>query len=116
MGIFSVTPLDRTITIQRPVADTSFDGSGSGTWEDVATVRANVKDMTIARAERMAEVVNIASRPATILIRHRDGITADMRIIYGDRVMQIISGPAEIGRREALQMTAQDYSSSGNAA
>jgi SPP1 family predicted phage head-tail adaptor len=116
MGIFSFTPLDRTITFQRPIADTSFDGPGSGTWEDVATVRANVKDMTVARAERMAEVVSIASRPATVLIRYRDGITADMRILYGDRVMQIVAPPAELGRREALQIMTQDYSSSGNAA
>ena len=116
MGIFSYTPLDRTITFQRPVADTSFDGAGSGTWEHVATVRANVKDMRSARAERMAEVVNVASHPSMILIRYRADITSDMRILYGDRTMQIMAPPVELGRREALELMAQDYSTAGNAA
>ena len=116
MNLFSYTPLDRTITFQRPVADTSFDGAGSGTWVDVATVRANVKDARMAKAERMAEVVNIAARPATIIIRYRDDITPDMRVIYGNRTMQIVGSIVELGRREGLEITGQDYSTAGNAA
>ena len=116
MNLFSYTPLDRTITFQRPVADTNFDGAGSGTWEDVATVRANVQDVLPSRGEKMAEVVNIANRPARIRMRFMPGITADMRIIYGDRTMQIVSGPAELGRHEGLELMAQNYSTSGNAA
>lgn len=116
MNPFSYTPLDRTITIRKPVASTDFDGAGLGTWVDVATVKANVQDLRMARAERMAEVVNIASRPARILIRYRDDITPDMQIVYGNRTMQIVGSIVELGRREGLELTAQDYSTSGNAA
>jgi SPP1 family predicted phage head-tail adaptor len=108
--------LDRRITFQREVPSTDFDGAGSSSWETVATVSANVQDVLPSRGERMAEVVNIASRPARVRIRYRSDITADMRILYDARVMQIVSGPAELGRREGIELLATDYSTSGNAA
>lgn len=116
MSIFSYTPLDKVITFVRAVPSDDFDGAGSETIETVATVRANVQDTLPSRAERMADVVNIAARPARIRCRFRDDITADMRIIYGSRTMEIVSGPAELGRREGLELMAQDYSTAGNAA
>lgn len=112
----SAGELDRTIIFQRPIADTSFDGGGSGTWEDVAAVRASVLDVLPSRAEAIVQVVDIASRPARIRTRYRSDITPDMRILFGARVMQIVSGPAEIGRREGLELMATDYSTAGNAA
>jgi head-tail adaptor len=115
MGVFSYTPLDREITFVRAIPSSDFGSAGSETMEAVATVRANIEDVLPSRAERMLDVVNIASRPARIRLRYRDDITADMRIIYGARMMQIVSGPAEIGRREGLELMAQDYSTQGNA-
>jgi SPP1 family predicted phage head-tail adaptor len=108
--------LDRRITIERPVADNSFDGAGSGTWEPVATVWANVQDALPSRAERLADGLNIASRPARIRIRFRTDITPAMRFVLGDRIMQITAGPAEIGNREGVEFMAENYSTSGNPA
>ena len=108
--------LDRVVTFQRHVAPNEFDSAGSGSWQTVATVRARVDDLLPGHSERMDEVVNIASRPSRIQIRFRTDISPDMRILYGARVMQIIAGPAEIGRRLGLELMAQDYSTQGNAA
>jgi SPP1 family predicted phage head-tail adaptor len=116
MGIIEAGKLDRRIRFERPVRDDSFDGAGSGTWEEVITVWAQVQDVRPSRGERVADVVNLGSRPAKIVIRWRPGITADMRIVHGDRVMQIVSGPAELGRREALEMMCEEYSTAGNPA
>jgi SPP1 family predicted phage head-tail adaptor len=116
MGIFSYTPLDREITFVRALPSSDFDGAGSETTENVATVRANIEDVLPSRGEQMAQVVNIASRPARIRIRYRDDITANMRVIYGARTMEIVAGPAEIGRREGLELMVVEYSTRGNAA
>lgn len=107
---------DRRIQIERPGADTSFDGAGSGSWAPVATVWAQVQDVLPSRGERLAEGINVASRPARVRMRFRADITPSMRFIMGGRVMQIISGPAEIGRREAIEFMVEDYTSPGNAA
>jgi len=37
-----------------------------------------------------------------------------MRFVMGYRVMQIVAGPAELGRREGLEFMVEDYTSAGN--
>jgi head-tail adaptor len=74
-----------------------------------------VKDVLPSRAERLADSIIIANRPARIRMRYLAGITADMRVIVGNRTMHIVSGPAEIGRREGIELIAQQYSSEGAA-
>ncbi|WP_370308334.1 phage head closure protein [Sphingobium abikonense] len=108
--------LDRRVRIERPVAAEGFDAAGSGEWEPVITVWANVQDMLPSRGERLAEGINVAARPARVRIRYRTGITPAMRFVIGERIMQIVSGPAELGRREALEFMVEEYSPAGNAA
>lgn len=122
--------LDRRIRIERPIKRAGFGSAGSGTWEPVAEVWAEVQDMLPSRGERLAEGLNIATRPARVRIRYRAGIEASMRVLVGrnrtdgaggvewhtDRVAQITTVPAEIGRREGLEFMIEDYTSAGNAA
>lgn len=108
--------LDRRIRIERPVADTSLDGAGSGTWALVAEVAAEVVDALPSRGERLADGINVATRPARVRIRYREGLNASMRFVMGARIMQITAGPAELGRREALEFMVEDYSTAGNGA
>lgn len=111
------------------MADGSFDGAGSGGWALVAPVFANVQDVLPSRGEKIASGINLSARPARVQIRYRVGITSDMRFVLGAtindddevdysaaRIMQIVSGPAEIGRRERLEFMAETYSPSGNPA
>lgn len=118
------------IRFERPVADTSFGGAGSGTWVKVCEVWAEVQDVLPSRGERIADGINVANRPARVRLGYRDGLAASMRILVGrnlkdaqgepywqtDRTLQIISGPAEIGRREAMEFMAEDYNTAGNPA
>lgn len=108
--------LNRRIRIERPVADESFTGAGSGEWELVAEVWANVQDALPSRGERLADGINVAARPARVRIRFREEVTADMRLVMGQRIMQIVSGPAELGFREAIELMAEDYRAPGNPA
>ncbi|UAK25862.1 phage head completion protein [Sphingomonas nostoxanthinifaciens] len=119
--------LDRRIRIEGPVEDPALDGAGSGAWAVVVlSVPAQVQDMLPSRGERLADGVNLATRPARVRIRFRPGITSAMRFglleRQGDgtdrvvRTMQIISEPAELGRRVGLEFMVEDYSSAGNSA
>ena len=101
------------ITIQRPSAHGSFTGAGRETWEEVARAWAEVQDHLPSRGEKLANGFNVASRPARVRMRYRDDITADMRIVVGGRIMQIVSAPAELGRRDGIEFMVEDYSSAG---
>jgi head-tail adaptor len=111
---------NRRIQIERPVADTSLDGAGSGTWEPLGNpIAASVVDILPSRAERLADGINVASRPSRVRMRFRTDVTANMRFTMtkpSPRVMQIIAGPAEVGVREEVEFMVEDYTSAGNAA
>lgn len=109
--------LDTLIRIERPISDDSFDGAGSGAWTVVdAEVWAQIRDALPSRSERLADGINIAARPARVRMRFREDITPAMRFVDGDRIMQIVSGPAELGRQAGIEFMVEDYSSTGNSA
>lgn len=107
--------LDRRITIERPTSDDSFRGAGRGGWEKVADVFAEVQDVLPSRAEKLDSGINLATRPARVRMRYRDDVTPDMRMVMGARIMQIVAGPAEIGRREMIEFRVEDFAASGAA-
>ena len=84
-------------------------------WVEFACVWAEVKDILPSRAERMAEQIQIARRPARIRIRYLACITLDMRVIIDNRIHQIIAGPSMLGRREAIELMVEELSSEGAA-
>lgn len=122
--------LDRRIRIERPVADAALDGAGSGSWALVAETAAEIQDMLPSRGERVADGITVSERPARVRIRYRDGITAAMRVLLGhnvpgvngqaewqtERVAEIVTEPAELGRRQWSEFVIQQYSAPGNAA
>ena len=107
---------NRQLRVERPIADDSFDGAGSGEWTLVGEPWAEVQDMLPSRGERVTGGINMASRPARVRMRYRTDITPDMRFVMGERVMQIVSGPAVVGNREALEFMVEDYSTAGGGA
>lgn len=109
-------PLNRRIRIERPIPDDSFAGAGSGSWEPFITVWAEVRDALPSRGERLADGINVAARPARVRISYRTGIDATMRFVMGERIMQIVSGPAELGRRDGLEFMVEEYRPAGNPA
>lgn len=106
--------LSTRVQIERKMV--TFDpqyGSEAVTWEAFAWLWAEVKDVLPSRAERMAEHIQIARRPARIRIRYLAGITPDMRLNINGRIYQIIAGPSVIGRREAIELMVEELSSEG---
>lgn len=112
--ILRTRDLDRQITLLRPVStQESVYGARETTWEVLDTVWAQVRDMLPSRGEQLADGLSLARRPARIRIRYRDDVTSGMRVQYGDRNLRIVSQPAELGRREGLELMAEELSTEG---
>lgn len=88
------------------------------TWAAFATVSAEVREVLPGKAESQANGLRILNRPARVRVRYQAGITSDMRIVLldrSDRVLQIVSGPAELGRKQWMEMLCEEYSTAGTA-
>lgn len=116
MALFRAADLDRRVRIERPVPDTSHDGAGSGGWDEVGTVWAQVRDSLPSRAEQDGNGMPTGTRRARVRMRWRGDLTASMRFVLGERIMQIVAGPAELGRREGLEFMVEEHSPAGNTA
>ena len=116
MPLDLASKLDTRIRIERKAVtrDAQY-GTEVLTWAPFACVWAEVKDILPSRAERQAESIQIGRRPARLRIRYLAGLAADMRVIIDSRVHQIISGPATLGRREAMEFMVEEHSSEGAA-
>jgi len=116
MSLDLASNLDTRIRIERKVV--TYDphyGTEQVNWTEFACVWAEVKDILPSRAERLADSIQIGRRPARIRIRYLEGLAADMRIIIDNRTHQIISGPAMLGRRAAMEIMVEELSSEGAA-
>lgn len=107
--------LDRRITIQQKTVTQDPDyGTEVTSWTTFASrIAAQVQDALPSKSESVQQGVRVATRPARVRIRYRSGITSDMRVVvHGatDRTMQIVGGPAEIGRREWTELVCEEYS------
>lgn len=112
--------LDRRIRIESPTVtqDASF-GTSVIAWVLHAEIAASVIDVLPGKAEAQNGALVMALRPAKVRCRYVPGVTAAMRVVVVDRggaVMQIVSGPAEVGRKEGLEMLVQQYSTTGDSA
>ncbi|EQB09715.1 phage head closure protein [Novosphingobium lindaniclasticum] len=114
MGMIAAGSLDRRIQFEKPVTtrDPTYNTSKT-TWQPHVKVWAQVRDVLPSRAESVDENASMQQRPARIRMRYREDITADMRVVYRGRVMEIVSGPAELGRREGLELIVQELSTRG---
>lgn len=83
------------------------------TWQEVATVWADVQDMVPSRAERIADGIAVQARPTRVRIRYRSDITSEMRVIINSQAYRIVGGPAELGRREALELVCEVLTTEG---
>jgi SPP1 family predicted phage head-tail adaptor len=116
MPLALASKLGTRIRIERKVVtrDPQY-GTEVVTWAPFACVWAEVKDILPSRAERQADSIQIGRRPTRLRMRYLAGLAADMRVIIDSRIHQIISGPAMLGRREAMEIMVEELSSEGAA-
>ncbi len=105
--------LDKFIRIeQKSVTNDANYGSEVIAWVPYKECWAQINDITTRSQESTNSDLRLLKRPCKVLVRYDAGIDATMRIVMldeNDRVLQIISKPAEIGRKEAMEFMAEDY-------
>lgn len=102
--------LDRQIVIQvRTETEDGATGGKVATWGTHATVWARVRESATAAGLSSSGPMETYARPHEVLIRWREDFDkASMRISYGGRILRVI-GNAEVGRREAIKLTCQEW-------
>lgn len=106
--------LEKNVETRDPLYNTA-----EANWIPFFEGFAQVQDIRPSRAEAMvaATAINMANRPAKIQMPYVEGVTSDMRIILldeNDRMLHLVTGAAMLGRREAIEFVAEEYSSSGD--
>lgn len=134
MRLPSAGELDRVVRIDRKavpgdaayVAPDSKFGSENVRWVPLvvlpgspaiaATLWAQIEDALPSRAESVLQGLAVARDQSRVRMRWLDGVDSTMRIVEMDgrqRTLQIIGGPAELGRREFMELMCEQYSSHG---
>lgn len=100
--------------VGKTTQDTTYR-SEQTTWMLHAEDWCEVLDVLPSRAEGMVEQLVMSRRPARVRLNYRDDIDASMRIIIqrsqGDVTYRIISGPAEIGNKDGIELMVEALSS-----
>lgn len=116
MGMSLRVGLDRLVKIQRPVVAKDAASGATRSWQLVASVWAEVVDALPSKAESVVAGVQRNVQGARVRIRWRDDIDASMRIVdERGRTLQIVAGPAELGRRQYLELYCEAFSTTGTA-
>jgi len=107
--------LDEQATIERRTVARDPDyGTEIEAWVPVADhVWANAQDQLPSRAESSANGVATSVTRTRLRIQIDDRITAAMRVVLhgkGDRIMQIIAGPALLDDRRHVEFMLEGYS------
>lgn len=107
--------LDRRVTLlaRQAVQEVRF-GTQVVTWVAVQTVWAQVTPMLPSRAERIAEGIEIARQPIRVRMRWRNDVTTAMALEFEGRRYRIVGGPAELGRREGIEIMAELLTTEGD--
>ena len=90
--------LRHRVTIQEPTETADTYGQPLLTWSTVCTCWAHVNP--ISGRERIDAAMSQSTVSHRITIRHRDGITPRMRVVYGDRTFGI-SAVINVAERDA---------------
>lgn len=120
---------NRQVSFEVPTTVTGEFGPAPGPWEPLVALPgsppvaqkfwAEVQDALPSRSEAVRQGLAQARNQVRLRMRWRGDITSAMRVtVHGDSdvVYQIVGGPAEIGgRKVALEMVLERYSSTGGA-
>lgn len=100
--------MDRRITIQNletiPPSEQDTYGESQESWEDLATVWANVRQQT---AREIFVGGKISEETLVFTIRHISGVTAASRVVYNSKNYMLLGEPREIGRKDGLEIIAK---------
>ena len=84
-------------------------------WVAAGALWADIQDVLPSQDEATIAGVDLSKRPAKVRTRYCSWLTSKMRFVdlRTNRILSLISGPAELGRKEAMDWLANTYSTEG---
>ncbi len=85
-------------------------------WTLLAVVWCNISDVLPAKSEVVKADLMINVNRTQVIMRYRNDVDSSMRLVINRPnpvYYQIVSGPAEIGEKDGLQLFVEAYSSKG---
>jgi SPP1 family predicted phage head-tail adaptor len=105
--------LNRFVRVeQRSVTQDPDYGSEVVTWTKYKDAWASIHDITTKMQEETNSDLRQLKQPCRVQMRYDSGINATMRIVMldrGNRILNIVSQPAELGNRDAIEFMAENY-------
>lgn len=95
--------LRHRIRLEAPVRIPDAIGGASVQWRLVAVLAADVVPEGQGSEQQVAGETALLRR-FSVSIRHREGVTADMRVVYASRILQINSVVDVDERHDELQL------------
>lgn len=100
--------LRHRITLEAPEMTIGAGGEYSQSWEEVATVWAAILPSASGGEDVFGEQLE-SSVSHRITLRYREGITASMRVVFGERLFNIRKVICPEERRETLILLAEEH-------
>ena len=107
-----IAKLDRYVRIeQKSVTNDPDYGSEVVTWVPYKNAWASILDVTTKMQESTNSDLRQLKQPTRVQMRYDATIDVTMRLVVVEtgRILNIVSQPAEIGRREAIEFMAENY-------
>lgn len=132
MKLPSAGDLDRLVRIERKataadpeyVAPDAQFGTANDVWlplvvlpgspVEAADLWAQILDALPSRSESVQQGLEVARNQTRVRMRWRNDVDSSMRIVERDgrqRTLQIVGGPAELGRREFMELVCETVTS-----
>jgi head-tail adaptor len=119
MGLTINVALDRKVSIDEEVVtqDATYK-SNVPTWQQITTVWAEVVDALPSRSLVVRQGLEAAALQTRVRVRYDERLAtaSRKRIRFGTRVLQVVGGPAEIGRRQYMEFACEELTTAGGAA
>jgi head-tail adaptor len=104
--------MDKKLLIEQKIVTKNPDfGNEVITWGEFVVTAGWVVDILRPKEENTTAGIRLLTKPCSVMIRYRPGVTTAMRItiLDRDRLLQIVS-VAEIGRRKYLSLMCEEFS------
>lgn len=105
-GMVLAGPMRQRIRLEEPVLTPDGLGGFTRNWQTVATVWAEI--VYGGGDERMAAGQWTAQTTHRIRLRWRDGVTAQMRVVFGTRIFAIRAIVERDGKRRGLELMVEE--------
>ncbi len=106
MTVIPIGELTHRLRLERPVHAAEAGGGTTVTWSLVAELWGAIRPVTGSEAVAADRLESHTA--CEVWIRHREGVTADMRFVLGRRVLDVKAVVESAGRKRYLRCLCEE--------